>query len=191
MPWLGPLGAQLGIRHVFTLSERGDGTLTQAARPQSYFETVARRATTSRRSCTRRDDRALEGRDAHAPQPRLERARAAPGWGFRPDDVLIHMLPLFHVHGLFVASHCVLLNGTAMRFHAQFDARQAHRGIPDRPPCSWACRRSTRASSPSPARPQRLRADMRLFVSGSAPLLAETHVEFEATTGVASSSATA
>src|SRR6185436_5836870 len=46
-------------------------------------------------------------------------------WGFRPDDVLVHMLPLFHVHGLFVASHCVLLNGTAMRFHARFDARAA------------------------------------------------------------------
>ena len=35
------------------------------------------------------------------------------------------MLPLFHVHGLFVASHCVLMNGTAMRFHAKFDARRA------------------------------------------------------------------
>jgi malonyl-CoA/methylmalonyl-CoA synthetase len=46
-------------------------------------------------------------------------------WGFGPEDVLVHMLPLFHVHGLFVASHCVLLNGTAMRFHARFDARRA------------------------------------------------------------------
>ena len=46
-------------------------------------------------------------------------------WGFGPDDVLVHMLPLFHVHGLFVACHCVLMNGTAMRFHAKFDARRA------------------------------------------------------------------
>ena len=45
--------------------------------------------------------------------------------GFRPEDVLVHMLPLFHVHGLFVACHCVLMNGTSMRFHPRFDAKRA------------------------------------------------------------------
>ena len=72
------------------------------------------------------DDGALQGRDDHAPQPRLQRdACCTPSGGSGPDDVLVHMLPLFHVHGLFVACHCVLMNGTAMRFHAKFDARRA------------------------------------------------------------------
>jgi malonyl-CoA/methylmalonyl-CoA synthetase len=44
-------------------------------------------------------------------------------WGWQPDDVLLNALPIFHVHGLFIASHCALLNATPMIFLAKFDAR--------------------------------------------------------------------
>jgi malonyl-CoA/methylmalonyl-CoA synthetase len=103
-------------------------------------------------------------------------------WGFRHDDVLVHMLPLFHVHGLFVACHCVLMNGTALRFHAKFDAGRAiadfgrstvFMGVP-----TFYTRLLAEAGLTRDAC-----AGMRLFISGSAPLLAETHVDFEARTG--------
>jgi len=103
-------------------------------------------------------------------------------WGFVPGDVLVHMLPLFHVHGLFVACHCVLMNGTAMRFHARFDPRRAiedfgrstvFMGVP-----TFYTRLLAEAGLD-----RRACESMRLFVSGSAPLLSETHAEFEAKTG--------
>jgi len=92
------------------------------------------------------------------------------------------MLPLFHVHGLFVACTCVLMNGTAMRFHMKFDP---HNALSD-------FRRSTVFMGVptfytrllgEPGLDREACARMRLFISGSAPLLAETHAEFEKKTG--------
>jgi malonyl-CoA/methylmalonyl-CoA synthetase len=183
-PWLQPLTAKLGIPHVFTLTDRGDGSLTQAARDfDPRFTTVPRGS----------DDLAAilytsgtTGRSKGAMITHRNLASNAAvlhrEWGFAPDDVLIHALPLFHVHGLFVACHCVLLNGTAMRFHARFDAAQVlaelatstvFMGVPTMYTRLIAERGLTREAC----------ARMRLFVSGSAPLLAETHAAFEERTG--------
>src|SRR5262249_42862073 len=103
-------------------------------------------------------------------------------WGFGPDDVLVHMLPLFHVHGLFVACHCVLLNGTAMRFHARFDARRALDDFRDSTVFMGVPTFYTRLLAEA-GLDRDACARMRVFVSGSAPLLAETHVEFAGRTG--------
>ena len=65
-------------------------------------------------------------------------------------DVLMHALPIFHVHGLFVASHGALLNGSRMIWFDRFDPRVCSRAC-RRPPSSWACRRCTCACSPSRA----------------------------------------
>jgi malonyl-CoA/methylmalonyl-CoA synthetase len=103
-------------------------------------------------------------------------------WGFTNDDVLIHALPTFHVHGLFVALHTAMLTGIPMRFHQSFDPAAVigdfsrstvFMGVPTmyvrllgRPELTpGAC------------------AAMRLFVSGSAPLLSETFDAFEAASG--------
>jgi malonyl-CoA/methylmalonyl-CoA synthetase len=51
-------------------------------------------------------------------------------WGFTADDVLYHALPIYHVHGLFVASHCVLLSGSRMWFCAKFDVKEARALLP-------------------------------------------------------------
>ena len=51
-------------------------------------------------------------------------------WGFKPGDVLLHALPIFHVHGLFVACHTALLNGSRMIFHAKFDAGAVINALP-------------------------------------------------------------
>jgi malonyl-CoA/methylmalonyl-CoA synthetase len=184
MPWMEPLAAGLGIRHVLSLDEHGGGTLAEAAR-----DAPARFAPVSRSG----DDLAAilytsgtTGRSKGAMITHRNLASNAQVlhryWDFRPDDVLVHMLPLFHVHGLFVASHCVLASGSAMRFHAKFDAAEAvddfaastvFMGVPTFYTRLLAERRLDRAAC----------SRMRLFVSGSAPLLAETHVEFEARTG--------
>ena len=103
-------------------------------------------------------------------------------WGFRPDDVLVHMLPLFHVHGLFVACHCVLMNGTAMRFHGKFDARRAIADFARSTVFMGVPTFYTRLLAEE-GLDRRACERMRLFVSGSAPLLAETHAEFEKKTG--------
>jgi malonyl-CoA/methylmalonyl-CoA synthetase len=103
-------------------------------------------------------------------------------WGFRDGDVLVHMLPLFHVHGLFVACHTALLNTSLMRFHAKFDARRAladfavssvFMGVPTFYTRLLSERALTRDAC----------SNMRLFISGSAPLLAETFDAFRDRTG--------
>ncbi len=102
-------------------------------------------------------------------------------WGWRGDDVLLHALPIFHVHGLFVALHCAFLTGTPVIFLPRFDAGAVVRemaratvlmGVPTfysrllaQPEFAAACAR------------------MRLFISGSAPLTAQTFAAFEERTG--------
>jgi malonyl-CoA/methylmalonyl-CoA synthetase len=92
------------------------------------------------------------------------------------------MLPLFHVHGLFVACHCVLANGSGMRFHAKFDAATALGEFRTSAVFMGVPTFYTRLLA-EPGLTREACSNMRLFVSGSAPLLAETHVEFEERTG--------
>lgn len=103
-------------------------------------------------------------------------------WAFTEDDVLLHALPIFHAHGLFVASNTVALAGGSIIFHPRFvvddvirdlPAATSFMGVPTFYSRLLADRRLNRETV----------AGMRLFVSGSAPLLAETHVEFERRTG--------
>ncbi|EBA10586.1 malonate--CoA ligase [Roseobacter sp. CCS2] len=103
-------------------------------------------------------------------------------WAFTSDDVLLHALPIFHTHGLFVATNISLLAGSKIFFMPKFDLDV----IIDRMPTA-----TTMMGVPTfytrlleDARfTKKLAQDMRLFVSGSAPLLAETHVQFEERTG--------
>ncbi len=105
-------------------------------------------------------------------------------WRFSASDVLLHALPIFHTHGLFVASNVVLMSGASMMFLPKFDPNEIFRLMP----------RAT-AMMGVPTFYVRLLADarltrettshMRLFVSGSAPLLADTHRAFEERTGQA------
>jgi malonyl-CoA/methylmalonyl-CoA synthetase len=103
-------------------------------------------------------------------------------WGFQPDDVLLHALPIFHVHGLFMALHTALLNGSTVLFPARFDARQVLELLPRATVMMGVPTFYTRLLDTTDLGPAHCRG-MRLFVSGSAPLLAETHKAFEARTG--------
>jgi malonyl-CoA/methylmalonyl-CoA synthetase len=103
-------------------------------------------------------------------------------WGWREGDVLIHALPIFHVHGLFVASHGALLNGSRMIWFSKFDPKGVIARLPEATVFMGVPTLYTRLlADPGLARePCR---NMRLFVSGSAPLLIETFDTFRERTG--------
>ncbi len=103
-------------------------------------------------------------------------------WRFTRDDVLLHALPIFHTHGLFVASNVALLSGASMIWLPGFDAGEVIRLLPKATAMMGVPTFYTRLLED--ARLTRaLVGHVRLFVSGSAPLLAETHVAWEARTG--------
>jgi len=103
-------------------------------------------------------------------------------WRFTPDDTLLHALPIFHTHGLFVATNIALLTGGRMIFLPGFDLEAVLRLLPQATAMMGVPTFYTRLLSDQRFDRQ-LAAHMRLFVSGSAPLLAETHTGFLARTG--------
>jgi malonyl-CoA/methylmalonyl-CoA synthetase len=106
----------------------------------------------------------------------------AQSWRFTPDDVLLHALPIFHVHGLFVAINTVLASGSAMLFLSKFDADEVVRLLPEASVMMGVPTFYTRLLQ-HPGFTREQSRNIRLFVSGSAPLLAETHREFRERTG--------
>ena len=103
-------------------------------------------------------------------------------WGWRDDDVLLHALPIFHVHGLFVALHCAFLNATPVVFHAGFDAEAIIRDLPRSTVMMGVPTFYTRLVN-EPAFDAAACAHMRLFISGSAPLTEQAFGAFEERTG--------
>ena len=184
LDWMRRAADKAGTAHVYTLNEDRSGSLLEAAGGLSQsFATVPRRA----------DDLAAilytSGTTGRSKGAMLSHGNLASNarvlhryWGWRADDVLLHMLPIFHVHGLFVASHGALLAGARMIWLPRLDVDQALRylprctvmmGVPTYYVRLLADPRFTRAAC----------AGMRLFISGSAPLLMETFNEFRERTG--------
>ncbi|NYZ17265.1 malonyl-CoA synthase [Azospirillum sp. RWY-5-1] len=183
---LAPVASAAGVAALLTLGTHGDGTLPErAAAGDPAFDTVPAgpddlaailytSGTTGRSKGAMLSHRNLSSNalTLHA------------YWGFRPDDVLLHALPIFHTHGLFVATNCVLLNGGAMIFLAKFDADAMLRHLPRATVVMGVPTFYTRLLA-HPGLTREATAHVRLFVSGSAPLLADTHREFSARTGQA------
>jgi malonyl-CoA/methylmalonyl-CoA synthetase len=103
-------------------------------------------------------------------------------WQFTHDDVLIHALPIYHTHGLFVASNITFMTGSAMLFMPKFDADEVMRLMPRATVMMGVPTFYTRLLQ-HPGLTREATAHMRLFVSGSAPLLAETHRAWQDKTG--------
>jgi malonyl-CoA/methylmalonyl-CoA synthetase len=103
-------------------------------------------------------------------------------WGFTNRDVLLHALPIYHVHGLFVATHCALLSGARMLWLPKFDARDLVAHLPHATVMMGVPTFYTRLLAEPSFTRERCRG-IRLFVSGSAPLLAETFEAFRTRTG--------
>jgi malonyl-CoA/methylmalonyl-CoA synthetase len=182
---IGPVAEKHGAR-VETLNEQGGGSLLERSKdaPDS-FDTVARQpddlaAILYTSGTTGRSKGAMLSHDNL-----LSNALTlCDYWQFSDRDTLIHALPIFHTHGLFVASNVILLSGASMIFLPKFDADQVL-GLMDRATALMGVPTFYVRLVQHPGLTREAAANMRLFVSGSAPLLAETHIEFEKRTGKA------
>jgi malonyl-CoA/methylmalonyl-CoA synthetase len=103
-------------------------------------------------------------------------------WGFGERDVLLHALPVFHIHGLFVANHCALLSGARLLWHRKFDAALVLRDLPRATVMMGVPTFYTRLLA-QPKFDREVCRNMRLFISGSAPLLLETFQDFQKRSG--------
>ncbi len=169
---------------VLTLDEKGGGTLMDlATTPSSDFadypssaETLSAILYTSGTTGKSKGAMLSQGN-------LLSNAEAlVQEWRFTSSDVLIHALPVYHTHGLFVATNTVFLSNARMLFRRKFDTVDVIALIPQATVLMGVPTFYTRLLQ-SPDLTQELCRSMRLFVSGSAPLLADTHHSFELRTG--------
>ena len=177
---------ELGVRHLVTLDVDGGGTLMQGAQPCSNQFAGARTGANDLAALVYSSGTTGRPKGVMLSHQNLVAniSVVADYWGFNRNDCLLHALPIFHVHGLFVAIGCVLMSGSSMRWLHNFDVTTVldnlsrstvMMGVPTYYTRLLADHRFT----------ARQCASMRLFISGSAPLLAETFVEFERRTGYA------
>ncbi|NCT99298.1 MAG: malonyl-CoA synthase [Comamonadaceae bacterium] len=182
--WVSKIAFKAGTRHVFTLGEDRGGTLLERASHHADTHAVAHSGP---------DDLAViiytsgtTGRSKGAMLTHgnmLSNARVLQSyWGWQRGDVLIHALPIFHVHGLFVAIHGALINGSAMLWLNRFDPKAVIGLLPRATVFMGVPTLYTRMLAEPSLTRERV-AGMRLFVSGSAPLLIETFNEWRERTG--------
>ena len=177
-------GATQNVAQILTLDAAGEGSLIDAAnREQPGFAAVPRGAedlaailytsgTTGRSKGAMLSHRALASNSA----------TLIDVWRFTSDDVLIHALPIYHTHGLFVATNVTLFAGSSIIFMAKFNADSVIEAMPRATAMMGVPTFYTRLLA-HPGFTREVTENMRLFISGSAPLLAETHNQFSDVTG--------
>ena len=182
--WVSKIAFKAGTRNVFTLGDDRRGSLLERAAPMSDEHAVARRADGDLAAILYTSGTTGRSKGAMLTHGNLlSNARVLHGhWGWRSDDVLIHALPIFHVHGLFVASHGALLAGAKMVWFAKFDARKVIERLPEATVFMGVPTLYVRLLA-EPSLSRQACAHMRLFISGSAPLLIETFNEWSERTG--------
>ncbi|MFO1034445.1 MAG: malonyl-CoA synthase [Hyphomicrobiales bacterium] len=178
---LAPVAKSAGCKSLLTLDDAGGGTMLEDAKvaPRdhpSQWDDLAAILYTS--GTTGRSKGAMLSHGNLASNA-LALVQA---WAFTPDDVLIHALPVYHTHGLFTAFNTLLLSGGRMLFRRKFDAADVMSLMPQATCLMGVPTFYTRLLQ-HPGLTRDAVAHMRLFISGSAPLLAETHREFAARTG--------
>jgi malonyl-CoA/methylmalonyl-CoA synthetase len=181
---LSEIASRRGIRAVETLDASGKGSLSDAAaKASSEFSDVTRASSdlaailyTS--GTTGRSKGAMLTHDNLASNAQT----LVEYWHFTDKDMLLHALPIYHTHGLFVASNTVMLSGGAMIFLPKFDADEVMKLLPKATSMMGVPTFYTRLLK-HPGLTRAACKHMRLFTSGSAPLLAETHIEFQDKTG--------
>ena len=180
---LEPIAAEVGAR-VLTLDGKGDGTLADASVSAPPLSQTSQRggadiaAILYTSGTTGRSKGAMLSHDNLLSNALV----LIDYWRFTADDLLIHALPIFHTHGLFVATNVVLAARASMIFLPKFDPEQIVAALPRATALMGVPTFYTRLLQ-HPGLTKEATRGMRLFVSGSAPLLAETHREWEARTG--------
>ncbi|UZD54963.1 malonate--CoA ligase [Caldimonas aquatica] len=183
-PWVSKLAFKQGVRYVFSLNDDRTGTLLERASHFGDQHTPVERGEDDLAAILYTSGTTGRSKGAMLTHGNmLSNARTLKDyWDWRPGDVLIHALPIFHVHGLFVAIHGALLNGSRMLWMGKFDAKQV---------IEWLPRATVFMGVPTlyvrllaePGLTREQCAHMRLFISGSAPLLIDTFNEFRRRTG--------
>ncbi len=182
--WMARIAKRHAVAHLLTLGDARDGTLLAAADGcGDAFETVHRApgdlaAILYTSGTTGRSKGAMLSHHNLASNAQVLHHY----WRWRPGDVLLHALPIFHVHGLFVASHGALLNGSTMLWLPRFDPKAVIERLPRATVFMGVPTMYVRLLD-DPAFDANACRNLRLFISGSAPLLPDTFREFEARTG--------
>ena len=182
--WVSKIAFLAGTKHVFTLNEDRSGTLLARAAFQNDQHTPAVRAADDLAAILYTSGTTGRSKGAMLTHGNLlTNAQVLhQAWGWSADDVLIHALPIFHVHGLFVASHGALLAGAKMLWFSRFDPRAVLMRLREATvfmgvPTLYARLLGEAALAKDACK------NMRLFVSGSAPLLLETFRLWQERTG--------
>lgn len=178
------VAAKAGVRKVFTLDTDGKGSLIEESSGlPANIETVARSgddlaAILYTSGTTGRSKGAMLTHDNLASNARTLHKY----WHFEEGDVLLHALPIFHVHGLFVALHCAFLSGAKVIYLKKFDPAEVLANLPRATVFMGVPTFYVRLLS-DPGFTQETCRNMRLFTAGSAPLLEETFNAFRERTG--------
>jgi malonyl-CoA/methylmalonyl-CoA synthetase len=182
--WVSKIAFSGKTRHVFTLGDDRTGSLLDRAAHQSDrhqpavcgADDLAVIIYTS--GTTGRSKGAMLSHGNMLSNARVLRSY----WDWQPGDVLIHALPIFHVHGLFVAIHGALINGSPMLWLNRFDPATVVSLLPRASVFMGVPTLYVRMLEDPRLTPE-MAARMRLFISGSAPLLIETFRDWQQRTG--------
>jgi malonyl-CoA/methylmalonyl-CoA synthetase len=180
---LAPIADRLGAQLETMNADGGGSLIDQAATKSASFDTVSR-ASDDLAAFLYTSGTTGRSKGAMLTQDNLLSNALTLGdfWRFTSDDVLLHALPIFHTHGLFVATNVILATGGSMIFLPKFDLDAMIDLMPKATTMMGVPTFYTRLLDDARFTKD-LTAHMRLFVSGSAPLLADTHVQFEKRTG--------
>ena len=186
--WLSKLAFQAGTGHVFTLGDDRTGSLLQRAAHHTVEHQPV--AVSADQLAAIIYTSGTTGRSKGAMLSHgnlLSNAQVLNGyWGWRTTaqraDVLIHALPMFHVHGLFVAIHGALISGSRMLWFNRFDPKAVIQRLPQATVFMGVPTLYTRMLS-EPSLTRQACQSMRLFISGSAPLLTDTFKAWQQRTG--------
>jgi len=175
---------EAGVECVMTLGASGDGTLPALVEQHTARTAIAVRDDADLCVICYTSGTTGRSKGAMITQGNLQsNARTLIElWGFTSNDVLLHALPLYHVHGLFVALHCALLSGARISLHPKFEPNAVFAELARATVMMGVPTFYTRLLSDQRLHREAVR-NVRLFISGSAPLLAETFEQFEARTG--------
>ncbi|MES2185397.1 MAG: malonyl-CoA synthase [Pseudomonadota bacterium] len=182
--WMGEVARAAGTQHVFTLGDDRTGSLLADAAPMADDYPIAERGADDLAAILYTSGTTGRSKGAMLSHGNLlSNAQVLKDyWGWRRGDVLIHALPIFHVHGLFVALHGALLNGSKMVWLSRFDPATVVRRLPDATVFMGVPTLYVRLLK-EPGLDRHAVRNMRLFIAGSAPLLVDTFREWHARTG--------
>jgi malonyl-CoA/methylmalonyl-CoA synthetase len=182
--WVSKIAFMAGTEYVFTLNSDRTGSLLDRAAHHSDQHTVVQKNADDLAAILYTSGTTGRSKGAMLSHSNLlsNAATLKDYWGWQPGDVLIHALPIFHVHGLFVAIHGALLSGSQMLWCAKFDARKVVEWLPRATVFMGVPTLYVRLLQEPGLTPEAARR-MRLFIAGSAPLLIDTFNAWQTRTG--------